>query len=957
VTAVFCDVVGSTSLGESTDPEAVRALLARYFERMRSIVEHHGGTVQKFIGDAVVAVFGVPALHEDDALRALRAAAEMRDALPELGVEARIGVNSGEVVTSADDTLVTGDAINVAARLQQAAAPGEVLIGAETRLLAGTAAQVEELGPLELKGKAAPVTAFRLVSAGRAQERPHTSRFVGREPELALLRGAWERATREGRCELVTVLGEPGVGKSRLVEEFREGLGAQAVRGRCLSYGEGITYFPVVEVIRQLDSTPPDAAVGAAIKSLLGESGIATSPDDIAWAFRKLLEHAAPVIVVFDDIQWGEDTFLDLVEQVALLSAGAPMLVVCLARPELAERRPGWPVSARLEPLGPGDVDALLPGTVTGKLRERIAHAAGGNPLYLTEMVAMAADGGDVSVPGTLKALLAARLDRLDRAERGVLERGAVEGELFHRGAVQALEPTDLNVAPRLTALVRKELIRPERPLLPSEDGFRFCHLLVRDTAYEAVPKARRVVLHERLAAWLVESSVDLVERDEIVGYHLQQAYCYRVDLGDAEELARSVAERAARHLVAAGGRAAKRGDVHAAVNLFERALALGVPDARERARIQVDLGDVLYEAGRISDSVELLLTTRATADELGERRLVAMALIHICKARAGEPDRDLDEAESQEREAVAILGELGDERGLALARRDLALLLFRSSREVEGDDEMDRALAHAEASGDPVVRRRVIGTLVNRLAHGPTPAAEIAERCETLLAATSGDRILDATLKRMLGIAYAMEGRVGEARELIEESGRVLDEADQLTVTAMYRNHAAHARELVGDRVGAERELIARWAYFGGSESGLSDRRAVDSAYRLALLYCGDGRWDDAGRIAALLRDVPLGSVHSREQVVQRYAVDGLLAAHEGRLAEAVELAEHGVELVRSWGRERPNLAAAALVALSEVRRAAGDETGAAAASAEAIEYYELKGNVAGIAALGSRF
>jgi class 3 adenylate cyclase len=302
VTLVFCDVVGSTALGESRDPEAVRATLARYFERMRGIVEAHGGTVQKFIGDAVVAVFGVPVVHEDDALRALRAAVEMRDALPELGVEARIGVNTGEVVTSTDDTLVTGDAANVAARLQQAAAPGEVLVGAETIGLAGEAALVEQLQPLELKGKADPVAAFRLVAVGEAPGRGHGSRFVGRETELGVLRVAWERALAQSRCELVTIVGEPGVGKSRLVAELVGGLGARTAYGGCLSYGEGITYRQVTEIVWQLGEMPVDPAAAAPIMSLLGESDAATSADEIAWAFRKLLEQAAPVVVVFDAI-------------------------------------------------------------------------------------------------------------------------------------------------------------------------------------------------------------------------------------------------------------------------------------------------------------------------------------------------------------------------------------------------------------------------------------------------------------------------------------------------------------------------------------------------------------------------------------------------------------------------------------------------------------------------------
>ena len=306
VTLVFCDVVGSTALGESRDPEAVRGLLSRYFDRMGGIVEAHGGTVQKFIGDAVVAVFGVPVVHEDDALRALRAAAEMRDALPGLGVEARIGVNTGEVVTSSDDTLVTGDAANVAARLQQAASPGEVLIGAPTLALARGALTVEEIPPLDLKGKAEPVAAYRLVAVGEAPERQHGARFVGRENELALLQAAWVRAVEDESCELVTVVGEPGVGKSRLVAELVAGLGVRVAVGGCLSYGDGITYRPVTQMVRSLGEQPADPAVSAAIRWRLGLSDEATTADEIAWAFRKLLEQLAPLLVVFDARIFGE---------------------------------------------------------------------------------------------------------------------------------------------------------------------------------------------------------------------------------------------------------------------------------------------------------------------------------------------------------------------------------------------------------------------------------------------------------------------------------------------------------------------------------------------------------------------------------------------------------------------------------------------------------------------------
>src|SRR5436305_439659 len=389
VTVVFCDVTGSTALGESTDPEALRALLARYFERMKGIVESHGGSVEKFIGDAVMAVFGVPRVHEDDALRACRAAVEMREASPDLGVQGSVGVNTGEVVTGTEERLATGDAVNVAARLEQAAGSGEILIGEPTCRIVRGRVEVDPVEPPELEGTAERV------------------------------------------------------------------------------------------------------------------------PDD----------------------PWGADTVLAPVEAAGLLSSRGPILRLCPRRPDLLTTRGEWPVPLRLEPLPADQVDVLIGDELPPEFRRRVAQAAGGNPLFLTEMLAMTAESGEVDVPPTLRALLETRLDQLARTERRVLERGAVEGEIFHRGAVQALDPEEAHVSPRLAALVRRELIRPTRTLLPGDDAFRFRHLLIRDTAYDALPKSVRAELHERFAHWLEERATELVELDEILGHHLEQACRYREQL------------------------------------------------------------------------------------------------------------------------------------------------------------------------------------------------------------------------------------------------------------------------------------------------------------------------------------------------------------------------------------------------------------------------------------------
>ena len=490
-----------SSPAETIDPEALQARVARFFQHMETIVARYDGTVDQLIGDAVMAVFGVPLVHEDDALRALRAADEARTVLAELGLAGRIGVMTGEAVTG-EGAVVTGEVVSAAKRMAEAATPGEILIGQPTLELVRIAGR-------HRAGRATPERHCRpppLASWRRGRKRGRAAPFVGRKAELSFLRESWDLVRSDRRCELVTVVGEAGVGKSRLAAEFRASIEATVVEGRCPPYGEGITYLPVVEVLRQLDLRPEDEAAAAAISSLLGETDTPTSADEIAWAVRKVLAQAAaerPLVVLFDDLQWGEEAFLNLVEQAALLSSDTPILLLCLARPELTERRPSWPVALRLGTLDDEAVDELIPKRVPADARARIARAAGGNPLFVEEMLAVVGEAdADISVPPTLQALLATRLDQLESAERSVLEGAAIEGEVFHRGAVQALAP-DLEVTTALASLVRKGLVKPDQPRIRGEDGLRFHHILIRDAAYNALPKTTRAQLHQRFAAWL----------------------------------------------------------------------------------------------------------------------------------------------------------------------------------------------------------------------------------------------------------------------------------------------------------------------------------------------------------------------------------------------------------------------------------------------------------------------
>ncbi|HVM12237.1 MAG TPA: adenylate/guanylate cyclase domain-containing protein, partial [Actinomycetota bacterium] len=442
VTVVFCDVVGSTSLGDRLDPEALRQVMTRFYVAMREALERHGGSVQKYIGDAVMAVFGIPRLHEDDALRAVRAAQEMREALERLNEElaagwdvrlqTRIGINTGEVVVgdaAAGEALVLGDAVNVAARLEQAAGVGSVLMGAETYALVRDHVEAEPVEPMELKGKPGLVHAYRLVAARPVEApamRPEPP-LVGRSEELAVLRAGFDRAVAKGSAVLATVLGPAGIGKSRLAREVVAGLDALVVTGRCLPYGDGITFWPIAEIVKQASAVADDdpaevarAKIEAAItgaedaatvqERLAGLLGISDAPaaelQETFWAVRRFLERLGerrPVVVVLDDLQWAEPTLLDLVEYLAGWTRQTALFLLCLARPDLLELRPswgtvGWPSSSvTLDPLDEQESRRLVSGLLEGlplddAAMDRIAAAAGGNALFLEEMLRMLED-------------------------------------------------------------------------------------------------------------------------------------------------------------------------------------------------------------------------------------------------------------------------------------------------------------------------------------------------------------------------------------------------------------------------------------------------------------------------------------------------------------------------------------------------------------------------------------
>jgi class 3 adenylate cyclase/tetratricopeptide (TPR) repeat protein len=960
VTIVFCDVTGSTSLGEQLDPESLRHVMARYFEAMRSAIERHGGTVEKFIGDAVMAVFGVPVVHEDDALRAARAAIDMREALGALNeelerdygtrLEARIGVNTGEVVTGTEERLATGDAVNVAARLEQAAAPGEVLLGPETMALLRSSVNAQELDPLELKGKAEGVRAYRLVSvdAGESARRLDAP-LVGRGRELRLLADAWERAMSERTCVLFTLLGAAGVGKSRLTGEFLAALDATVVRGRCLSYGEGITYWPVTEIVIQLGNRGYDT--GGPLAGLVGE-GTPTSSEEIALAFRRLLEDAAgeqPLLVLFDDIHWGEPALFDLIEHAATMSRGAPILMLCLGRPELLDRRPAWgggllnATTALLEPLSAEETEELiaaLGSSFDQGLAARIRDAAGGNPLFVEEMAAMVAEGGsDVAVPPTVQALLAARLDQLDGEERSVLERGAVEGQVFHRGAVQALGAE----TGRLSGLVRKELVRPETAQFVGDDAYRFRHILIRDAAYDALPKATRAELHESFADWLEQHGDELVERDEILGYHLEQAYRYRAELGPVDDRGRRLGERAAARL-AAGSRGARlRGDHAAAATLLTRAAEL-LPEGTP-ARIELDLerSGALFEAGQLKGLEALVSGCARAAAELADERLIARArLEELIVSTHLRPDAELDPAAYDQ--PIAVLERLGDDVGLAQGLAYRGRVDFYRGHSVRALADYERAVEIAGRHG--LRRDEREWKQWQAAAHywGSTPLTEVRRFTDALTAEDARSGVAMSGLLMDAAI-LALTGQFDAARTLVAEGVPVARELGVVSA-GMIGMAGGHVELLAGAPDAAVELLRESWDRYGEiGETGF--RSTVGTLLARALFQAG--RTEEAEQV--LDETESFVQAEDFDPQARLRSVRALILAARGQRDEAERLAREAVAIAEPT--DYLEMKADALVALATVLESEHKVEEARDARTRALAFYEQKGITVRVAEL----
>lgn len=1009
VTILFCDVTGSTAMGEKLDPESVRNVMTRYFDAMRAVIDSHGGTVEKFIGDAVMAVFGVPIVHEDDALRAVRAAVEMRTALAELNadlerdwgtrIQTRIGINTGEVVAGAGaQTVATGDAVNTAARLEQNAQPGEILIGEPTYRMVRHAVRAERVDAIDAKGKSAPLSAYRLVEtydvahdAGRRLDSP----LVGRTHELQLAEEAFERAVRERSCSLFTVFGSPGVGKSRLAQEVLARVDGRATvcRGRCLPYGRGITFWPLGEIVRDLaglagDETAADALakiakltegdrnehiIAGGVAGLIGlaDASAMAMAEEGFWAVRKMFESIArrhPLVVVFDDIHWAEPGLLDMIEHIIDWADDAPILLMCLARADLLEGRPGWgggkqnATSVRLEPLRDEESETLIANLLGGLdlpagVLKRITDAAGGTPLFVEEMAGMLVDDGflkrekgswkvvaaidDVPVPATISALLDARLDRLLPEERRAIQAASIIGKEFWIDAVTALVPEDARADTRdaVRSLVRKDVVRPDRSQTGGDDAFQFRHILVRNSAYNAIPKLERARLHEAFAVWLTNRFGDrLAEYEEIVGYHLEQAFEARVALGPADADARVLARRASQSLAASGRRALARGDDTAGRDLLGRARAL-LGEAAPASVIfdfarSVRFSDAPHAEALFAEAVE---AARSEGDQQLEwRARVAETSAHLQTASGVDV---VLEAKQVAHEAIEVLESAGNDAGCA----DAWSLLAECHNPIGEHTQMlaaaERAIEFARRVGDERSEYFASRSMVTALMFGPTPVADFlawAERWRE----SSQSPLLKASALRVLAGALAQSGAFEEARQLGQQSHALFVDLGQTLPIASQGFGRGQNEMWAGEYTEAEGILRESCDALGliGEVGLLSTLLCVhgEALYEV-------GRIDEAEECS--IRGEQLGRLDDLATQIYWRKLRARVRARQGHFDEAIALAREAVSIAEPtqgllWQAE-------AIRALAEVLEAAGRTPEALEAARDALARYERKGIV----------
>jgi class 3 adenylate cyclase len=982
VTILFNDVTGSTALGERFEPEAVRRIMARYWQTVAGVCERHGGTVEKFIGDAVMAVFGIPTVKEDHAIRALRAAAELRGALDSLNdelerewgarLETRTGVNSGDVVAgdpAGGQALVTGDAVNVAARLEQAAEPGEILIGDATRMLAPDAIEVEPVQPLRLRGKEEPVVAWRLIDVisregqlARSLDAP----MLGRDRELRRLEESLGRAVTERRVHRATVLGPAGIGKSRLARELARAVDERAavLTGSCLPYGEGVTFRPLAEIVLAVagDDDPRtaierllkgdkagskagDPHAGAIADRVLEAAGLAEAVDagrDALWAVRSFFEALAlerPAIVVFDDVHWADPPLLELIEFLTETSSGAPLLLLCLARDEFLEHHPEWgresdrTSAIRVERLSDEDTDRLIADLDGGDAldegrRAQLIARAEGNPLFVEQMLALAREGDGagekVAIPPTIQALLAARLDRLDVDELHAIGAASVVGREFWREAIAALSPAgeSARVDIALEALVGKQLAGRERVALTGEEGFAFRHALIRDAAYESLTKESRAELHERFATWMEGRHQErLAELEAVLGHHLERAYRYRTELAPADDRARSLAVRAASRLGSAGRRAGRAREDGAAVGLLSRARAL-LPDADpERLALLPLIGESLEGTANHEQAGEAYAEALEAAAGAGDRGVEGRARLgraHVWFVT--EPERSSAEIVTEAKRAIALLEEAGDDRSLAEAWRLVGEARMYEGHAAEGRDALNRALTYVDPDRSPRNLNAVSFALAMCLIEGPAPLGEAATFAEEqlLLARARAVRSFEADMLHVLGLAEAKRGHFDNGRAALESSAAISEELGLRYMAQWSKRSLGHLEIAAGDARAAERAL--RSSYEVLDQMGLKGSLG-EAAVPLADALFIQGRREEAAALLDAVKEDWASGDASIE--APRLSVRAKLYAAQGWDEHADRAIRRALRLVRDT--DWRGLQADTLLAQAEVLELTG--------------------------------
>ncbi|MFN2587119.1 MAG: AAA family ATPase [Actinomycetota bacterium] len=1007
VTVLFTDIVDSTLLGERLDPETLHAVMLEYFDVMRGVVGRYGGSVEKFIGDAVMGVFGIPELHEDDALRAVTAAVVIHKAVAELGrrvgreagvaLEVHSGINTGEVLSQMSDGStgrLVGDAVNVAARLQAAAAPGEILIGPSTLHLVRHAVRAEALPPLFVKGRTSPVLAHRvdaLLPRHGARPRPQTP-LVGRDREMRLLRETLDRVVERRTPHRFTVLGSPGVGKSRLVAELAAAAPVRVLQGRCLPYGDGITYWPLAEMVQAsagIDSAdPPDeafaklhAAAGGGDDARAVAEGVAQAvglarPDvttaDLSWAVRKYLEAIAarkPLMLVVDDLHWAEPAMLDLLDHVVDSMHEIPLLVVCTARPDLLDLHPEWSggkgnsSSLVLGPLKEPECRTLLTSLLgespaVADVAAAVFRVADGNPLFVEEMVSMLVEDGllqkvggrwtavrdlaSAAVPPTIHALVSARLDRLSRAEQEVVGIAAVMGKVFAPRAVTDLASPAAGdaVEESFDRLTRMQLVEPTDTDFAGDRTYAFRHLLIRDTAYERLPRQARAEIHERFAKWLVGILGDrLAAYEEVVGYHLEQAHLYRRQLGPRDD---GLAARAAEHLAAGGRRAAARQDVDAAVKLLTRAADLVPEPDVARLAVLPDLGRALHEAGEYARAMSVFEEAIDLASAAGDDATATRCTIFRERSRIHrDPQVNTEDLRAVAEGAVKVLGDLEDDYGLCHAWDLAAYVHDCAGRSKEALHALRHAAIHAERSGMPSLIAYQKRALLASLAWGAGAVDEIIPFAEDLLAASraTNDRYSEARALLTLAQAKAMLGDFSSAREYVLAETELCADTHFRFIHGAGAFERAHVELLAGNLTAAETEARAGCEILDRmGEKGVLPTLQV----QLADIVYGLGRLDEAESMADTA--MALSAQDDSLTEMKWRSVKAKVLARRGKMPQAIGLAEEAAEIAAATGYL--DWQAGVFVDVAAVMDAAGRGEGASRALHRALALYERKGN-----------